>query len=232
MTSFSNPIKLSAMHHQHVASGAAMVEADGWRQPVRYTSADQEAEQVRTAGGLCDVSPAGKLSLQGEEVERLLSNALDGAKMPAVGTVERVGSDGGPRLVARLAYDECLVLTGPTERDSTAQALEAHAAGCAHVVDVTSALAGIGVVGPLGHLLLASVTELDVDPDTFADMSCAQASVAEVHGTLLRLDIGGLLSYELYFPREFGEYMWTALVEAGEHLGVRPVGIEAIASLG
>jgi len=55
--------------------------------------------------------------------------------------------------------------------------------------------------------------------------------VAEVHGTLLRIDTGGLPSFDLYFGREFGEYLWDALLEAGGEYSVAPFGIEAMARL-
>ena len=62
-------------------------------------------------------------------------------------------------------------------------------------------------------------------------MTCVQAPVAEVHGTLLRRDAGGLLSFELYYGREYGEYVWDALMGAGEEYGVSPFGVEALKSL-
>ena len=48
---------------------------------------------------------------------------------------------------------------------------------------------------------------------------------------LLRLDLGSVCSYEVYFGREFGEYMWDALLEAGDEHGATPVGVEAVERL-
>ena len=95
---------------------------------------------------------------------------------------------------------------------------------------MSSGLAGVRISGPLSNLLLGKISELDVSPTTFSDMRCAQTKTAEIHGTLLRMDRGSLPSYELYFPREFGEYMWDALMEAGAEYRVAPVGFEAMAN--
>ena len=62
-------------------------------------------------------------------------------------------------------------------------------------------------------------------------MTCAQAKLAEIHGTVLRRDLGGLTSYDLYVGREYGVYMWDALMEAGEEHGLVPFGTEAMESL-
>ena len=138
----------------------------------------------------------------------------------------------GGVLVCRLADDELLVLTGPGQAHSISESFGRAVAQCVHAVDITSALAGVKVAGPMAHQLLAAVTEIDTSARAFSNMSCAQAKVAEVHGTLLRCDDGSLHSFELYVEREYGEYMWDALREAGERHGVAPFGIEALRRLG
>ena len=230
------PVALSALHHRHVGLGAAMVESDGWQRPARYTAPEDELNQLRNAVGICDISPVGKVLLQGEAIEPLLNTAFGEVGGLDIGRlrISHLRSDPNDQgaLLARLAADEVLVLTTPNRSPSVSDALSAEPGQCGHAVDLTSALAGLKIAGPLAHRLLAGVTEVDTDPVAFADMSCAQAKVAEIHGTLLRRDAGALLSYELYFGREFGEYMWDALVEAGEEYGVAPFGIEALKLLG
>ena len=124
-----------------------------------------------------------------------------------------------------------MALTGPSQAVSLSEALGGHRDGCAHVVDLSSGLAGARVTGPSAHLLLAGVTEFDVSPSAFPDMSCAQARAAEIHCVILRSDLAGLASYELFFGREFGEYMWEALLEVAEEHRGGPVGLEAMARL-
>ena len=55
--------------------------------------------------------------------------------------------------------------------------------------------------------------------------------VAEVRATLLRVDHGAVPGYELYFGRDYGEYMWDSVLEAGEPAGLTPVGTEALAKI-
>lgn len=233
--SWAKPIARSAMHYRHLSLGAVMVERDGWQRPARYTPVKCELDQLREAVGLCDISPVGKLSVQGDDLDSALARAFGDARPPDVGAVQRrsvrSGSGQLPVALAYLAQDEAMVLTEPGHAAAVSEALEQRADLCAHVVDVTSGLGGIRITGPSGHLLLAGVTELDASPDALPELSCAQTRVAEVHAVLLRLDVGSVPSYEVYFGREFGEYMWDALLDAGDEHGATPVGIEAMEKL-
>ena len=234
MASWS-PVALSGMHTRHLGLGAVMSEVGGWQLPARYTSAEEEVERVRRGVGISDISGAGKLSLQGTDLDSLIGTVHGEAGALEVGAIRRghldEGAGGGEVLWARLAGDELLVVTGPQAVSTVSESLSTAADGCLHVVDVTSGFAGVRIAGPLAQRLLEAVTELDVSPGAFPDMACAQARVAEIHGTILRRDEAALLGYDLYFSREYGEYMWDALMEAGEEYDVSPFGTEAMALL-
>ena len=230
-----NPIRRSAMHHKHLALGASMVERDGWQQPARYESVEEEVEHLRQRAGICDISPMGKLIFKGEELDHLLTPAFSGALRMDVGSVARttMGSGSGPTpvVLARLAPDELLALTAPVRASTVIDILEEDAERCAHVLDISSGLAGVRVCGPKSGLLLGQILALDVSTTAFADLRCAQTQAAEIHVTLLRMDLENLPSYELYFQREFGEYMWDVLTKAGQVCAASPVGIDAMSGL-
>ncbi|MEE9247457.1 MAG: hypothetical protein V3U79_02015, partial [Dehalococcoidia bacterium] len=103
--------------------------------------------------------------------------------------------------------------------------------GCAHLVDVTSSWAGVCVLGPRSQRVLSRLVELDLDPAVFAGGSCAQGKAAEVHVLVIHSDIGDLLAYEVYVTRDYGEYLWNALLHAGDSEGVGPIGVEALDGL-
>ena len=220
------PVKKSAFHHKQLAIGAHMVERDGWRQPAYYSSVDQESRLLNEVAGVCEISPSGKVLAQGDDLDDFLRKVLLVDKTPAVGEVRRVTLPARGRL-ARLTTDECLVLCEPAELPNWAKAVGESGDDCIHFLDHTSGLAGVRLTGPESDQLLSKLTELDTSPEAFPNLSCAQTRCAEIHGTLIRTDLGSLPSYDLFFPREFGEYMWDALFEAGEEFGVAAVGFEA-----
>ena len=223
------------MHHSQVALGAVMMEREGWLRAARFTSAEDEAERVRTGVGLFDLSPQRKLYLLGGEIDSTLAALFPQLPKLSVGNLvrQRLSADRGAQEVelARLADDELLVLTAPNQAAAVSEALSQSPGDCVHAVDITSALAAISVAGPLADRLLGAITDVDLSPGSFPNLSCAQLMAAEVHGTLLRHDLGDLPRYDLYFSRDLGEYMWDALVEAGAPHGVVPFGLEALSLL-
>ena len=226
MMQVERPAAISAMHYRHLELGAEMVEHEGWTLPARYADPEEEAARVRQDVGITDISPVGKIRLQGESLDRVLREALPDANASSIGSIA-VTSAGNA--VARLAADDCLIVTGQTSVEDVVDSLKL--GGCAHPVNVTSVLAGVRIIGPNAPAVLAGVTDLDLAPAHFADLTCAQTMVAEIHGTIMRRDIGGLLSYDLFFGRDYGDHMWESLIDAGERHGLTPFGLEALSAL-
>jgi aminomethyltransferase len=56
----------------HVEAGGKMVEFAGWEMPIMYTGIHEEHQQVRTSGGLFDVSHMGRVKMTGRHARRLL----------------------------------------------------------------------------------------------------------------------------------------------------------------
>ena len=217
------------MHYRHLELGAEMFEHEGWTLPARYSDPEEEAARVRQAVGITDISPTGKIRLQGESVEQALHEAIPGYQTMSVGSLFVTPDDAGGTAVARLADDDCLIMTQQASVDHVLASISLD--GCAHPVNVTSVLAAVRIVGPNAPQLLAGVTDLDLAPPYFPNLSCAQGMVAEIHGTIIRKDIDGLLSYDLLFGRDYGDHMWESLIDAGKQHGLTPFGLEALCAL-
>ncbi len=225
--------KLTAMHAAHRELGAEFVYRDGWKLPGHYSGVEEEVARVKGAGGIFDISPVGKLSFQGADVLAGVATALALPEPLAIGKSVKCACPTASEdsresvTVAALTYDEAMVITSAGARESVAGALEEQLAGCGHMIDLSSAWAGIGAVGPRVGDALARIVELDLDPERFLNGACAQAKTAEVHGLILRGDVSGELGFQVYVTRDYGEYVWDALVHGGRGVGVGPVGIDA-----
>ena len=203
-----------------------MIDRDGWLQPSSYSNVDAESRLLNENAGVSDISPSGKLLLQSNDVGDLLKDKVLSGNAPAVEEVRQVSLPARGTL-ARLTDDECLLLCEPAVIPKWTSLLSEVFDGCGHLVDHTSGLAGVRLIGPWSPDLLCKLSELDTSPAAFPDLNCAQTRIAEIHGTIIRTDLELLPSYDLYFTREFGEYIWDAIFEAGEEFGVGPVGLEA-----
>ena len=231
------PQRLSAIHRRHLSLGAAMVEQEGWQRPARYTGSQQELAGLRAGVGLCDISPMGKLYVEGDAIASLLKASLPEAELPEAHGVARQQvslSDGSPMVdltLCRLAQDQALALTTPEGVDGVRGALEAERAerhDCAHLVDLTSALTGLCLAGPRSQDCLSRLTDLDLSLPTTADMTCAQTTMAAIQATMVRMDNQAGPCYWIFVSRDLGEYAWDTLTEAGSGDGLVPFGIEAL----
>ena len=232
----SVPLKRTALHYQNLALNAAMVDHGGWQRPERYGLPEEEVQAVRAGVGLCDISPVGKLDLKGTESVPVLERLFFPSAVPRLGQVQRMVLKNTDRVAVvegfccRLGSDHVLIITAPGTVAAAEQTLMQYmeaANGCMHLTNLTSALAAVQLVGPYSRDLLCKLTALDLSPRQFADLTCAQGSVAKVHAFVVRADIGSELAYEVYCGREFGEYLWDTLRDAGQEFGVVPFGVAA-----
>lgn len=65
-------LRRSPFHDFHTRHDGQMVDFAGWELPIRYTGIIEEHHQVRTSGGLFDVSHMGRLRISGRHARRLL----------------------------------------------------------------------------------------------------------------------------------------------------------------
>jgi sarcosine oxidase subunit alpha len=96
-----------------------------------------------------------------------------------------------------------------------------------HITNVTGGRAAVNVAGPLARDVLKALATCDLSTQAFAYMSCREAEVAEVPALLLRIGFVGETGWEIHFPAEYGEYLWSKLLEAGAAFDIRPFGVEA-----
>ena len=91
---------------------------------------------------------------------------------------------------------------------------------------MTSGYGTLNIAGPKARDILRKLTNIDLSPEGFPYMACAEAEVAGVSAILLRIGFVGETGWEMHFPAEYGEYLWETLMEAGKEFDVRPVGVE------
>lgn len=228
----SSPAKTSALHHAHRARRARMADEAGWQLPAAFAAVDQEVEAVRRGVGLCDTSPLGKLDLRGADAHAFLKSVYAYGVPESIGAMDRLIGEGGTALgeglCARLAGDHFYLITRAVVLEAARAALNGKLKGRtgeAHLFDMTSAFASITVAGPRRKDLLYKLTGFNLS--AFSDMACAQTGVAGVHARLLH----SREAYHIHVPREFGEFVYEVLMEAGEEFGVTPFGSEAWARL-
>jgi len=124
-----------------------------------------------------------------------------------------------------------LVLSEPAAAVATRAALDAaarEAPGTVSVVDLTSGLAALSLVGPQARELLARFCAIDVRPALAPPGAFRPGSVARTPGCVL---VEGPERLLVLVGWALGEYLWRVVADAAATLGGGPVGAEALARL-
>jgi len=223
MTTTNTPSRLSPLHALHLEVGAVMANVEGWQVVQSYGDVEAELLAVTESVGVCDIS--------GRSAVRIKSFRLDdvlGERSPTIGSVHRDGDT----MIVRLTTEEALAIGPPSAVGTWQGGVEPFGDPGRYITDVTSGLAGLKIVGPRSREVVASLTDLDLRDSHMENNSCTQAGFAQVHGTLLRLDIANSApSYELYVARDYAIYMWEVVLESLGHGVVVPFGIETLQRL-
>ena len=246
------PVRRSPLHDWHIANGAAMIEAGPWMRAWYYKWAGttpevayvEEMKLVRRAVGISDVSTLGKIDVQGpdaaEFLNRLYVNGF--AKLP-IGKA-RYGvmlSDDGVVLddgtTTRLAETHYFMTTTTAQAGEVMSWLEFLLQAAwpdlrVHVSSLSDEWAAMAVSGPLAReALKLAFPDVDVSNDRLPYMSALEITLDSVPVRLIRLSFSGELAYEIYVPADFGISLWERILEAAAPLGIKPYGLEALASL-
>ena len=255
----ARPFRRSPLHHLH--TGAIFGSRMGWERPnvfapdgvepaLEYTwdkpswlpwsAAEQHA--TRSAVAVFDQTSFSKYLVVGEDAERALQWLCTADVAVPVGTavytgmLNARGTYESDVTVTRLADQEYLVVSSAatTERDKdhVRRSLARDLPGArATLVDVTSAYAVLGVMGPASRELLGRLTDADLSTQAFPFGASREITLGYSTVRATRITYVGELGWELYVPAEFAVGVYEDLRAAGAGLGLARAGYYAIESL-
>jgi glycine cleavage system aminomethyltransferase T/glycine/D-amino acid oxidase-like deaminating enzyme len=254
----ARPFRRSPVHHLLAASGACFGSKMGWERanvfapqgepPVidyswtkprwlAWSAAEQAA--TRSAVGLFDQTSFGKILVKGADAQRLLQRlctadvAVPLGRVVYTGMLNRRGGYEADVTITRVSATEYLLVTGSASIVRDLDWIERHVEADEHVVavDVTSAYAVFGVMGPAARRLLQPLTRADLSDAAFpfATSRLVDLGYSTVRAT--RITYVGELGWELYVPAEFAVGVYEELRDAGHEHGLAEAGYYTINSL-
>ncbi|MBW1778077.1 MAG: GcvT family protein [Deltaproteobacteria bacterium] len=254
----ARPVICSPIHDRLAAHGAAFSQIAGWeradwfapdgvepvheyswKKPNWFPYQGEEHLAVRNEVGLYDLSSMGKFLVQGRDarvvLQYLCANDLDVPVGRIVYTPllnERGGIEADVT-VTRFSEEAFFIVTGGATavRDSDYIQRRIPADANAAITDVTQAYAMLAIVGPKSRRLLRALTDADISNENFAYGTARQMDVAYARPWVLRISYVGELGWELYIPTMFAVPVFDAILEEGNKLGLRLIGMQAINSL-
>jgi sarcosine oxidase, subunit alpha len=252
------PLRPLPARDWHAARGALFEEFGGWERPAAYpgtgetlaAAAAREAAHVRAAVGVFDNSPLGKLELYGPDAAAFLDLMYVGTMSTlAVGSA-RYGvllNENGVLLddgiVTRLGPEHFWVNTTSGGVERVALAFEEWLQ-CEYVhhrvlvMPLTAQWGNITVAGPRAWKLLARIgLDPALSPTHMKHMTLrdtrwrASRAAQPIPLRVLRASFSGELGYEINLPALHSNALLDTLWMAGQDLGVRPYGVEALMTL-
>jgi heterotetrameric sarcosine oxidase gamma subunit len=176
----------------------------GWEVSARRSAAELK---------ITDCTPLGKilvLAPQDGELARALGVPFGRAARGAPGTLV-VGSGPG----------EWLLLAAPGTSPAVAGRVEeVQDEGLVSAFDATHGRALVRITGARAPDLLAKVCAIDFADEVTPNGAAFRSSVAKLVTDIVRDDIGGARSYLLHCERSSGQYLFDALIDAGEEFSI------------
>ncbi|MGD9092583.1 MAG: FAD-dependent oxidoreductase [Anaerolineales bacterium] len=248
----------SAMYGRLAEAGAYYGDSVGWEYPdwfapegiepeVEYSWGRQnwfeyvaaEHEAAREDVILMDLTHMSKFLVQGRDAEKVLNRICANDVAVPVGRIvytqwlnER-GTIEADMTVTRLAEDVYLLICVDKAHTHVETWLKDHILPDAFVfiTDVTSGYNIINVQGPKSRQLLSGLTSADMSNQAFPYLTAQEIDIGYALVNALRVTYVGELGWELYVPTEFTLHVFDMLVEAGEDVGLKHVGFQALNTL-
>ncbi len=187
---------------------------------------------LRDGVGMVDLAPFVVFDVSGPGVvdymQSMTVNNIDVAVGKSVYTPV-LDVNGGFRsdlTIMRLGDQEYRIVTGAFDgpRDEMWFRMHLPEDGSVTFVDKTSAYATIGVWGPKARDLVSKLTGSDLSNEAFPYGTTQEVLFGSLAVRMFRISYVGEFGWEIYVPMENATTVWDRLWEAGQDLGVVPVG--------
>lgn len=243
------PTRLLPLHDWHMANGALMQDFGEWKRPAAYLRAGEsrhdavmrEGRAVRTAAGLLDYSPLGKIEVHGPDaldfLNRFYINDLTTLKPGRARYCLMLRESGvifDDGTVVMLAPDRLLVTTtSGNVRRVTAWLEEWHQCEWPHlrvaIAPITESWACFSLAGPKSRDILASLgSDIDLSTASTPHLGMREGRLAGHEVRLYRVSFTGELAYEINVRASAAPELWNALMEAGKPHGIQPFGLDSL----
>jgi glycine cleavage system aminomethyltransferase T len=179
--------------------------------------------------GVSDISPVEKLDIKGRDIDAFLERRLTSKGVPRMPSEVSAlpGTYDGPAYACRLTKEHAIMIGQPRQQEPIRSPLDAPgfaAADRCYLTNITSVLAGLNVLGPSSTELLKELTQLELSPPRGRAQWCSEGGFVKVRSIVVRT---GATSFDIFFGRDYAEYVWDELIHLGTKYSISPFGVAA-----
>jgi len=223
-------LKKTPLAAAHRRLNAKMVPFGGWEMPLQYEGILVEHEQTRRAVSVFDISHMGEFLIRGNAgetgLERIVTQPLSKMAVQSGRYGVMCNASGGivdDLIVFRLAEDEWFLVVNAATTDGDADHIQRLLSPDTPFDDLSSRTGKIDVQGPDSRDLLGPLVPGIEELNYFTFKHC---EILGCRAMVSRTGYTGELGYEIFYPWEETERLWSVLIEKGARpagLGVRDV---------
>jgi aminomethyltransferase len=221
------------LHDLHVSLGGKIVPFAGYNMPVRYSSDKEEHLTVRERVGVFDVSHMGEFEVKGPKSLDLIqlvtsndaSKLVDGQAQYSCLPNDR-GGIVDDLIVYRKAEDDYLLVVNASNIEKDWDWISKHNNMGAEMKDISDEICLFAVQGPKATSVLQHITDIDLSGIKFYHFT--SGAIGGVDGVLISATgYTGAGGFELYVHKDNAELLWHKIFDAGESVGIKPIGLGA-----
>jgi aminomethyltransferase len=226
-------IKKIPLHHIHVALNAKIVPFAGYDMPVRYSSDIEEHMAVRNNVGMFDVSHMGEFLVEGSgSLELIQAVTSNDASVLTDGRVQYscfTNGDGGiidDLLVYRITADKYMLVVNASNIDKDWNWVSSKNSFGAKLTNISDQTCLFAIQGPAAIQVLQPLTGLALNNMPYYHFAVGEfAGIKDV--TISNTGYTGAGGFEIYVPNDKAEHVWNAIMEAGQSVEIKPIGLGA-----
>ena len=233
MTFLQKKIKSIPLTQTHINLGAKMAEFAEYNMPISYSGINDEHECVRNNIGVFDVSHMGEFIISGngakELVQKVTSNNVSVLK-PGKAQYSCLPNDNGgivdDLIVYCLKEDEFLLVVNASNIKKDWDWIIQHNDKNVKMDNISDNISLLAVQGPKTSQTLQSLTDINLDEIGF--YTFRKGVFAGIEDVIISATgYTGSGGFELYFPNEHADHIWSSVFDAGKEYDIKPIGLAA-----
>ena len=226
-------LKRTPLFPLYEGHGAKTIDFGGWDLPVQFSSIKEEHETVRTKAGLFDVSHMGEIEVKGMDslpfLQSVMTNDIallqDGDILYTAMCYENGGTV-DDLLVYKRKENDYLLVVNAANTDKDFEWLMKHVFEDVELTNTSLEVAQLALQGPLAQKTLQKLTTTDLNEiKNFKFVE--DIDLNGVKALISRTGYTGEDGFEIYCKESEAQQLWKMILEAGEDLGVQPIGLGA-----
>ena len=231
-SSTTTQLRKTALNAAHRRLGAKMVNFGGWDMPVEYSGIIAEHLATRTAAGLFDVSHMGEIEVRGDRALDLVQyiTCNDAARLAVgqahySGLMTEQGTFVDDLLVHKISGTHYFLCVNAGNQDQDFEHIRLHNRAGAQIENSGERYSQLAIQGPKALGILQRFTGVPLEAIKYYHFT--SGVVDGVDCLIARTGYTGEDGFEIYFPPEYSEKLWSNLLEAGGSQGLLPCGLGA-----